>query len=332
MAELSANTHWTYRGLKTVILENRFLEVVILPEAGGKLWQITYKPFHCELLWNNPRIAPARLSIHSHYDDVWSGGWDELFPNDEPAVIEGEQFPDHGELWTGSWEAEPFSRAGEVGVTLRFTTPISSIAFERTILLSSESSVLHFRHRLTNAGNAPFPFLWKLHPAFRVTPAHRIDFPPMDVELEPSFPGTLREAPRKFRWPAVAAGARNLDLRSVAKPEDRELFFFYGTGMEEGWCRVTDTAAGLAATLRFDQSVFPCAWLFSSYGGWRNYSVAVLEPCTSYPLNFEAAHAAGRTRILKPGECLETEVLFAVEENAQIHGRTATRRRSTTVG
>ncbi|HEX7361789.1 MAG TPA: hypothetical protein VF283_14965 [Bryobacteraceae bacterium] len=314
MAEFSANTHWTYRGLKTVILENRFLKVVILPEAGGKLWQIIYKPLDCELLWNNPRIAPARLPIHSRYDDVWSGGWDELFPNDEMAVIDGEQYPDHGELWTGCWHAEAFSRADEIGATLRFTTPISSIAFEKTILLSKDAHILRFHHRLINTGNSPTPFLWKLHPAFRVTSAHRIDFPPMNVELEPSFPGTLQEAPLKFRWPAVAASARDLDLRSVSKSEDRELFFLYGTDMQEGWCGITDTTTGLACTLRFDQSVFPYAWLFASYGGWRNYNVAVLEPCTSYPLNFEAANAAGRTRILKPLESLETEVLFVVEE------------------
>src|SRR4051812_20407604 len=98
MAELSIDTHWTYRGLKAVILENRLLQVVVLPQVGAKLWQITYKPRAAELLWNNPRIAPSRLPIHSRYDDVWSGGWDELFPNDESAVIEGEQYPDHGEL------------------------------------------------------------------------------------------------------------------------------------------------------------------------------------------------------------------------------------------
>ena len=313
MPELSVNTDWTFHGLKTVILENRFLEVVLLPEAGGKLWQITYKPLDSELLWNNPRIAPACLPIHSRYDDVWSGGWDELFPNDESTTIQGEPYPDHGELWTGRWHAEPLSRADEVGVTLRFTTPISSIAFEKTILLRKHSSTLRFEHRITNAGNAPFPFLWKLHPAFRVTPAHRLDFPPMNVELEPAFPGTLQNAPSKFRWPTVSRGGRSIDLRLVPKPEDRELFFFYGTDLEQGCCSITDTSTGLVSTLRFDTSVFPCAWLFASYGGWRNYNVAVLEPCTSYPINFEAAHSAGRTRTLKPGESLETEVSLAVK-------------------
>ena len=102
MPELRVSADWTYRGLRVIVLENRFLRVLVLPEAGAKIWQITYKPFDADLLWNNARNRPARHPLNSRYDDVWSGGWDELFPNDEVATIEGEAYPDHGELWTGA--------------------------------------------------------------------------------------------------------------------------------------------------------------------------------------------------------------------------------------
>jgi hypothetical protein len=46
----------------------------------------------------------------------------------------------------------------------------------------------------------------------------------------------------------------------------------------------------------------------------------VLEPCTGYPLNFEAMKAAGRHRTLAPGETLETEVRFAVQEGLRSVG------------
>src|SRR6266566_5257882 len=131
--KLSVNTDWSYRDLRAVVLENQLLRMVVLPEAGAKIWQITYKPLDADLLWNNPRIAPARLPSNSRYDDVWSGGWDELFPNDEMALIDGENYPDHGELWTGGWTAEPFSHGDEAGVRLRYITPISSIEVEKTI-------------------------------------------------------------------------------------------------------------------------------------------------------------------------------------------------------
>ena len=320
MPELLLNTDWTYRGLRAVVLENRLLRTVILPEAGAKIWQITYKPLDADLLWNNPRIAPARQSINARYDDVWSGGWDELFPNDEAAVIAGEPYPDHGELWTGEWHAEPFSDGERVGINLRFTTPISSILVEKTIALRCDEACLRFHHRFTNIGGSSFPFLWKLHPALAVTPQHRIDFPPMKVVLEPAFPGTLEGAPAVNTWPNVCLGSRKIDLRRVPLSGQRQLYFFYGTEMQAGWCALTNTASGLACGLQFDPTVFPCSWLFATYGGWRNYNVAVLEPCSGYPLNFAAMQAAGRERKLAPGEVLCAQVLFTVQEGVSSVG------------
>jgi hypothetical protein len=90
--------------------------------------------------------------------------------------------------------------------------------------------------------------------------------------------------------------------------------------MLAGWCAVTDTATGLACGVQFDPRIFPCCWLFATYGGWRDYNVAVLEPCTGYPLNFEVMKAAGRHRILTPGESLETDVRFLVQEEMRSVG------------
>lgn len=314
MTKVKVSTEWSYHGLSTVVLENRFLRVVILPQAGAKIWQITYKPHDADLLWNNPRIAPALLPSNSRYDDVWSGGWDELFPNDEVATIEGESYPDHGELWTGNWEAEPFSSAAEAGVRLRYVTPISSIEVEKTIRLRPDQARIEFHHRFTNRGRSAFPFLWKLHPAMAVSPQHRIDFPPMQVVLEPAFPGTLAGAAQIGAWPVIKTAAGDVDLRRVTPEDARQLYFFYGTEVKGNWCALTNSATALSCGLQFDSAIFRCCWLFATYGGWRNYNVAVLEPCTGYPLNFEAMKAAGRHRSLAPGESLQSDVRFLVQE------------------
>ncbi len=312
--ELSVSSDGICHGLRAVVLENRFLRLVVLPQAGGKIWQITYKPFNSGLLWNNPEIAPSRLPAKSVYDDVWSGGWDELFPNDEVAVIDGKSYPDHGELWTGEWIAETFSDADNVGVRLRYVAPISSIEVEKTIRLEADCSRVEIHHRFVNRSRICFPFLWKLHPAMAVSPDHRIDFPKMKVVVEPAFLGTLEGAPQVSDWPIIKTSQGDVDLRYVTAKDSKQLYFFYGTEMLAGWCAVTNTATGLACGVQFDPRIFPCCWLFATYGGWRDYNVAVLEPCTGYPLNFEAMKAAGRHRILTPGESLETDVRFLVQE------------------
>jgi hypothetical protein len=315
MEELTLTTTASdLNGLETIVVENRYLRIVVLPEAGAKIWQITYKPLAAEILWNNPLVLAERHAIYAPYDDVWSGGWDELFPNDEPGPVDGLMLPDHGELWTGNWHAEPFERADAVGVHLRLHTPISNFLIERTLLLRRDRAAFEIQYRFTNQGSRTFPFLWKLHPAFAVSASHRIDFPPMTVLRESEFPGTLGDAPLIFPWPHAPLGDTALDLRQVPGVSSRAVHFFYGTGLASGWCGITNRANHLGCALRFDPNVLSSCWLFATYGGWRDLNVAVLEPATGYPFQMQSMIAAGRALRLAPGETLETSVLFSAQE------------------
>jgi hypothetical protein len=314
MDGLTLTTGSTPQGLRAILLENSLLRLVVLPEAGAKIGQITYKPLDAALLWNHPHLFPAPHVPSTSYDDVWSGGWDELFPNDEPGKLNGHYLPDHGELWTGNWQAEPFHRQDAAGVHLRFTTPISNFLVERTLLLRPHSATFEIHYRFTNQGAGTFPFLWKLHPAFAVSANHRIDFPPMAVVREPEFPGTLADAPPIFPWPHAPLGDRVLDLRQVPDVSSRALHFFYGAGLVSGWCGITNRANRLGCALRFDSDVFPSCWLFATHGGWRDLNVAVLEPATGYPFQIQSMIDGGRARRLAPGASLETTVLFSAQE------------------
>ncbi|HLY41697.1 MAG TPA: hypothetical protein VKR52_10805 [Terracidiphilus sp.] len=311
----------TLHGLRAHVLENSLLRVVILPEAGAKIWQIHYKPLAADLLWNHPALPPARQPLYASYDDTWSGGWDELFPNDEAIDLEGCNLPDHGELWTGNWELDrrALDDGGEA-LHLRFCTPVSCFLFEKTVALWPDRAVLEVKYRLTNQGTARFPFLFKLHPAFAVSAHHRIDFPAMTVRREPDFPGTLEGAPLIFPWPHAPLGDDTLDLRQVPDHRSGAVHFFYGTELAAGWCGVTDQARRLSAAIRFDPEVFSTCWLFATYGGWRDLNVAVLEPATGYPFNVRAMIDAGQARWLEPGEMLETTVLFSVQEGLRSVG------------
>jgi hypothetical protein len=323
MEDLKVTNGWTSSGLRTIAVENRFLRILVLPGSGGKIWQITYKPLSADVLWNNANLPPARHALNAPYDDVWSGGWDELFPNDEPGPLNGCQLPDHGELWTGDWEAEPFEIKDAVGLHLRLTTPISNFLVERTLLLRADSATFEMQYRFRNQSAETFPFLWKLHPAFAVSASHRIDFPPMTVFREPEFPGTLGEAPISFPWPHAPLGEKTVDLRQVPDVSSQAVHFFYGAGFASGWCGITNRANGLGCALRFDPNVFTSCWLFATHGGWRDLNVAVLEPATGFPFQMQSMIAAGRARKLAPGECLETSVLFSAREGLSSIGGVA---------
>lgn len=58
------------REFLSVVLENEFLRVRVLPEVGGKVWSIFAKPENRELLLSNPVYQPGNLALRN----AWTSG------------------------------------------------------------------------------------------------------------------------------------------------------------------------------------------------------------------------------------------------------------------
>lgn len=308
------NTSWSFRPFRAVILENQSLRVVVLPELGGRIWSILSKPQNRELLWHNPRIPPQSAPFGAVFDNVWCGGWEEMFPSPAPGVINGEPYPDHGEVWCVPWEAVTASDAECVSVLLSCDARISAAHLEKRITLRGERPRVEVSYSLHNPTWVNFPFIFTLHPAFAVTPGCRIDFPPMTVEVDPTYLGTLTGVSSPFAWPNATRDGNAVDLRQVAPPSSGEVYFFYGTGFNDGWCAVTDPENRLTWGLMFSPQFFRSCWVFATYGGWRNHHVAILEPSTSYPQQIEQAILNKTAAMLPAGATMETSVVLQVQE------------------
>jgi len=297
-----------------VVLENGMLRVAVLPELGGRVWSLVYKPLDRELLWHNPEIPPRKAPFDAVFDDVWCGGWEEMFPTPAPGVINGQSYPDHGEVWSLAWEATTESNEDAASVRLACRAPISGIRMEKKITLQANEPRLEVSYLLRNPTGSNFPFTLALHPALAVSPNCRVDFPPMLVDLDASYLGTLAGVESPFEWPYVTRGSGKVDLRIVPPVSSGEVYFLYGHRFQEGWCAITDTTNRLTYGLVFSPEVFRACWLFATYGGWRDYYVAILEPSTSYPQQIEQAIQQGTAPSLPAGGTLETTVIFQVQE------------------
>lgn len=58
------------REFVSIVLENSFLEVTVLPEIGGKVHSIVHKPSGKNLLFSNPVFQPGNLALR----DAWTSG------------------------------------------------------------------------------------------------------------------------------------------------------------------------------------------------------------------------------------------------------------------
>lgn len=303
------------KGLETLVLENAALRVSVMPALGGHVSELIDWAADRDVLWHNPRTAPRPAPYGAHFDDWWSGGWDEIFPSGDRGTLHDEPLPYMGELWCVPWEAEVSRDGDEASITAVGYGTVAAARFERRLTLRADEPVLRVHYRIENLDVRPLPFTWGIHPAFAVTPAHRIDHPGREVLVGFASDPSLGVAGSRYAWPdlpdhSLPSGVR--DVRRVRPREDAVFGGHWVTDLPEGWLALTDTSIQRGMALAFDPTIFPNAWLWQVYGGWRGHHHVALEPWTSHPQQLEEAQAAGRARLLQPGESLETDVAFLV--------------------
>ena len=306
---------WSLRGIPALVLENAALRVTLLPELGGHVLELVDKEADRNLLWSNPRTLPRRAPYGTHFDDWWSGGWDEIFPSGDQGTLRGESMPYMGELWCVPWTVTPWASGGEAGIVGTAFGTIAPAQFERRLTLRADEAILRVQYRIENLDVRPLPFTWGIHPAFAVTPHHRIDLPADEMLVGVASDPTMGTAGQAYRWPhlpdpSVDGGIR--DMRTVRPRDDAVFGGHWATGLAAGWVALTDTFAHRGVAITFDPAVFPDAWLWQVYGGWRGHHHLALEPWTGHPQRLDDAIVAGRAVVLPVGGVLETEVAFVV--------------------
>lgn len=307
----------SWAGMAAFTLENEALRVTVVPSMGGHVAELVDLASGRDLLWRNPRMTPRPAPFGAWFDDWWSGGWDEIFPSGAAGKLYGETLPYMGELWCLPWAVTAGGDGTAASIHGSVDTTIAAARFERRLELRAGEGVLRASYRITSLDVRPLPFTWGIHPAFAVGPGHRVDHPGTEmlvgVSSDPSF--GLEGA--TYRWPdlpdpALPGGVR--DARRVRPREDAVFGGHWATDLADGWLAVTDTEARRGLAIAFDRAVFPHAWLWQVYGGWRGHHHLALEAWTSLPMDLEGAQAAGRARVLAPGETLETEVAFVLHQ------------------
>src|SRR6195256_408414 len=98
------------RTFRTHVLENRYLKVTLLPEFGGRILSIIYKPTGHEQLYRTEVGVPYGIKGGNFYYD-WLMVYGGIFPT----------FPDaeHGRTWLKPWDFKVVKEsAGEVTVSM----------------------------------------------------------------------------------------------------------------------------------------------------------------------------------------------------------------------
>src|SRR3954464_3549356 len=105
------------RTFRVRVLENRYLKVTLLPEFGGRILSIIYKPTGHEQLYRSEVGVPYGIEAGTFYYD-WLMVLGGIFPT----------FPDaeHGKAWLKPWDFKVVKEsAGEVTVSMSLKDDIA---------------------------------------------------------------------------------------------------------------------------------------------------------------------------------------------------------------
>jgi len=108
------------RTFKTHVLENRYLKVTLLPEFGGRILSIIYKPTGHEQLYRTEVGVPYGIKTGVFYYD-WMMVYGGIFPT----------FPDpeHGRTWLKPWDFRVLRQdAGEMTVSMSLKDDVAYAA------------------------------------------------------------------------------------------------------------------------------------------------------------------------------------------------------------
>ena len=156
---------YTGTGLRRIRLRNQLLELSVLPEAGGKIFDLIDRRTDRNWLWHNPHFAPtAARRDADFYCEQDSGGWDEVLVSVKPAEVRSAggqvwQVPDHGDVIGRRWNVVDLVAAdgGDAACGMTVTSTEMSYEFTRNIRLLNEQPKIELSYFVSNHGNEPLP-------------------------------------------------------------------------------------------------------------------------------------------------------------------------------
>lgn len=277
-------------------LENSELKLTVRPDLGGRIDQIHDRHTGKDWLWHPAQYDPNQtrsLPIGASFDQNWTGGWDEMFPNDAAGSFKDRTLMDHGEVWSQGWQIlETSPQQVRMGLTCQ-TVPVT---IEKTIRLHETEPQFHIEYQLQNQSQEMIPFLLKQHAAIAIAAEDEIVLPDCCVEpVTLDFSKIIGQA-KQTRFPqAFDANGDAVDLRRIPPRESQLQEFYYCSDLQKGECGIYNPTSRSALIMQFDQADFPYVWVFQSYGGWQDHYVLVMEPCTTISYDLEVAYQQGTT-------------------------------------
>jgi uncharacterized protein YraI len=192
----ASNARPTPQTYRAVVLENEYLKIVLLPELGGRIYQVIFRPTGSNQLYQNPVIKP------SAWGPVEQGGW--LAAG---GIEWGLPVAEHGYAWGDSWGHITFTDGpAAAGVTI-FMPAGEHLRADVDVILRAGEAAFTIQPRIVNPTTEIVSYQFWLDamlapgPANRVGPNLRFVLPTDQVTVHSRGDDFLPAGQQAMNWP-----------------------------------------------------------------------------------------------------------------------------------
>lgn len=184
---------WSYRA---VVLENEYLRITLLPDLGGRVYSVVFKPTGSEALYQNPVIKPSPWGSPEQGGWLAAGGIEWDLPVEE-----------HGYAWGDPW-GYITNRSDPATASVTVFMPYEDhLRAEVDVTLRSGEAAFTIQPRIVNPTDKPVEYQFWIAallapgPANTVGPATRFLFPTDQVTVHSRGDAALPEEQAAMSWP-----------------------------------------------------------------------------------------------------------------------------------
>ncbi|ASA20762.1 hypothetical protein [Paenibacillus donghaensis] len=281
-------TKGTYKGFKSIVMESEQIRLETVPEIGGKLVSILYKPAGKEWMLDSgdrPMLQPEYGSTFSDWD---MSGWDECFPtinSCSSGIDRSVILPDHGELWSLPWDC----RIGGDSMVSSVRSPRLPYQFTREISFPSADRI-RLDYRADNLSDQPIPFLWVPHPQFAITEPTRILLPEFMEDMQCVYEGNSLKGGESYDWDEVSL------ISSEVTGDGRK--FYYRYQVPVGCSGLYEEKSGNFLILSVPADKVPYLGVWVDEGMFNDRVTCALEPSIGYYDSLEIAVGNGTAQVI----------------------------------
>lgn len=288
-----------WKNLQGIYSENERLSVVILPELGGKIASLYYKPQMFELAAQYSKESYELPSLDADFSLYDASGLDDTFPNIDANTInyQGKElvYPDHGEIWSSPLDYE--IKNDSIGFFYRSRRfPYS---YEKEVSLEEDALVL--RYRIINEKTEPFPCIWTFHGLFRY-----------EEDMKLIFPDKVKQFIKIFESPLVGDQYTCKSINIPPRNSNAMGKYYVDGKVDQGYCGYYYPKQRVQCLLKYDPVKLPYIGIWITAGGYRGDYNCALEPSNGFYDDVEIARKNGCLFFLEPNQPLEFSLRIEV--------------------